>query len=64
MPVHFHETLADGLDESDAAFRLAQRAEDAERDRRLAVVLLRGGDEEPLGDPVHRPIPQPATRSG
>ena len=46
LPVHFLEALADGLDEPDAADLLSQRREEAERGGGLAVVLLRGGDEE------------------
>ena len=50
----FDEALADRLDETDAPAPLSQRGEKAERGGGLAVVLLRGGDEDARGGGVHR----------
>ncbi len=49
LPLDLDEALAYGLDESDAPQPPAQRREQPQRHGRLAVVLLRRGDENAGG---------------
>ena len=61
-PVHFREPLPDGLDVADAPEPLAQRGIEPEGHRRLAGILLGGGDEKARRDRVHRLNPQAPRR--
>ncbi len=49
----FHEALADRLDVTDARKMFLQRRDEAKRNRGLAVVLARGGDENARRRSVH-----------